>query len=166
MSHLEPARSALQRIAERLRARREKLAFAESCTGGMLAMLATELAGSSRWFERGVVTYSNVAKQDLLAVPEDLIRAQGAVCEDVVRAMAAGVLANCPVQWAVAVTGIAGPDGGSADKPVGTVWVAWGRRDQAIDTHCFRFDGDRRAVREQTASLALAGLAQRIEAAG
>ncbi|MEY4140223.1 MAG: hypothetical protein RLZZ371_2405, partial [Pseudomonadota bacterium] len=101
------------------------MATAESCTGGLIAANCTDLAGSSNWFERGFVTYSNAAKNELLGVDPALIKSHGAVSEPVVRAMASGALAHSQAQVAIAVTGVAGPGGGSAEKPVGTVWLAW-----------------------------------------
>ncbi len=120
----EPAVLAL---ADALRARGWRIAAAESCTGGLIAAACTSVAGSSDWFERGFVTYSNEAKTELLGVPTALLAAHGAVSEPVARAMAEGALARAPVQLAVAVTGIAGPGGAVPGKPVGTVWLAWGR---------------------------------------
>ena len=145
-------------LADALTARGWLIATAESCTGGLIAAACTARAGSSLWFERGVVTYSNAAKTALLGVEPALIAAEGAVSEAVARAMAAGALARSPVHLAAAVTGIAGPDGGSVDKPVGTVWLAlaltapdgvrlWSER--------LQLDGDRAAVRAQTVALAL-----------
>lgn len=157
---------ALRRIATTLLARGEQLAFAESCTGGLLAKLATDLAGSSAWFERGLVTYSNQAKQELLGVTERVLAEHGAVSEACALAMAEGLLAHAPVDWCVAVTGIAGPGGGSADKPVGTVWIAWARRGAPAQARLQAFDGDREAIRLQTADVALGGLLQRIADAG
>lgn len=149
-------------IAGLLAARGERLALAESCTGGLIAKRCTDLAGSSAWFERGLVTYSNQAKQELLGVPEAVIHAHGAVSQACVQAMAEGVLRHSPADWAVAVTGIAGPGGGSRDKPVGTVWIGWARRGTPAQTrHCV-FEGDRDAVRQQTADTALAGLLDRL----
>ena len=148
----------LAHIAKQLRARGWMLATAESCTGGMVAAACTDLAGSSHWFERGFVSYSNAAKTDLLGVPADLIAAHGAVSEAVVRAMAAGALVHSPAQASVAVTGVAGPTGGSADKPVGTVWFGWcvaGRTHSEVR----HFAGDRAAVRQATLCHALARLA-------
>lgn len=139
----------LIQISATLLARNWMLATAESCTGGMIASACTDLAGSSQWFERGFVTYSNEAKTDLLGVPAALIAAHGAVSEPVARAMAAGAVAHSRAQVAVAVTGIAGPTGGSADKPVGTVWFGWAVNGH-IATATRRFDGDRAAVRQQT----------------
>ena len=149
------------RIAAALLARREWLAVAESCTGGLIAAACTDLAGSSGWFERGVVSYSNRAKQDLLGVPTSVLEAHGAVSEACVRAMAEGLLARAPVQHAVAISGIAGPGGGSADKPVGTVWIAWaGPAGVRAALHVFA--GDRQSVRQQACEMALAGLAEQL----
>jgi nicotinamide-nucleotide amidase len=155
-------------LAGALRARGWKLASAESCTGGMIAAACTDLAGSSDWFERGIVSYSNEAKMALLDVPHELLDAHGAVSEPVARAMAEGVLRSSGVDIAVAVTGIAGPAGGSAAKPVGTVWFGFARRrdDGGVDLdseHC-RFDGDRAQVRSATVDHALQGLLDRTRA--
>ncbi|MFA5939354.1 MAG: CinA family protein [Sinimarinibacterium sp.] len=152
-------------IAERLQARGEWLAVAESCTGGLIAKSLTDLAGSSAWFERGVVSYSNRAKQELLGVAPAVLEHHGAVSEATVLAMAGGVLAHAPVQWSVAVTGIAGPGGGNADKPVGTVWIAAAQRDGTATAHGFRFDGDRESVRAQAARMALDILLDRLRRA-
>ena len=142
-------------IGQTLLQRREWLAVAESCTGGLIAKQVTDIAGSSGWFERGLVTYSNRAKQDLLRVPDALLAEHGAVSEACARAMVKGLLHNSPADWGIAVTGIAGPGGGSADKPVGTVWVALLRRGGIAEVQRHRFEGDREAVREQTARVAL-----------
>ena len=144
-------------LADQLRARRMMLATAESCTGGMIAAACTDLAGSSDWFERGFVTYSNAAKTELLGVPAELIAQHGAVSEPVAAAMAEGALRQSHAQLSVAVTGVAGPGGGSADKPVGTVWFAWSAGGPT-QTQCVRWDGDRAAVRAQTVQHALQGL--------
>jgi nicotinamide-nucleotide amidase len=150
------------RLADALRARGQMIATAESCTGGLIAGACTDLAGSSDWFERGVVSYSNAAKTELLGVPAALIDAHGAVSEPVARAMAAGVLQRSHAQRAVAVTGVAGPGGGTAAKPVGLVWLAWALRDAdgAITTRAVaqHFPGDRAAVRRATIACALQGL--------
>jgi len=151
----------VERLAQALTARGWMMATAESCTGGRIAGACTDRAGSSDWFERGFVTYSNAAKTELLGVPADLIAAHGAVSEPVARAMAAGARAHAPVQVSVAVTGVAGPGGGSAAKPVGTVWFGWATP-QGVETECVRFDGDRAAVRQATVAHALAGLLQRL----
>ncbi|GKS76979.1 CinA family protein [Acidovorax sp. SUPP950] len=145
-------------IAGALVARGAMLATAESCTGGLIAGACTDLAGSSRWFERGFVTYSNAAKTDLLGVPTALIAAHGAVSEPVARAMAEGAVARSRAQVSVAVTGVAGPGGGSADKPVGTVWFGWSVAGQT-HSEMVRFAGDRAAVRAATVGHALARLA-------
>lgn len=140
------------------------LATAESCTGGMIAARCTDLAGSSQWFERGFVTYSNAAKTELLGVDAALIDQHGAVSEPVARAMAEGALRHAKAQVAVAVTGIAGPTGGSADKPVGTVWFGWATpQGVACERQCFA--GDRAAVRSATVEHALRGLVQRLQQA-
>jgi nicotinamide-nucleotide amidase len=153
-------------LADGLRERSAMVATAESCTGGLIAAACTELAGSSDWFERGIVSYSNAAKTELLDVPAALIDLYGAVSEPVARAMAAGVLARPHAQLSVAVTGVAGPGGGSAAKPVGTVWLAWSWRDAAgsvaSDARLQRFDGDRAAVRQATVVSALQGLIDRL----
>ncbi len=130
------------------------LATAESCTGGMIAAACTDLAGSSLWFERGFVTYSNDAKTDLLGVAAELIARDGAVSETVARAMVRGALAQSRAQVAVGVTGVAGPGGGSAAKPVGTVWFAWATP-AGVTSEMRRFDGDRAAVRQATVLHAL-----------
>lgn len=144
-------------LAAALLARGWMMATAESCTGGLIAGACTDLSGSSAWFERGFVTYSNQAKNELLGVDAALIARDGAVSESVVRAMVVGALRHAPVQAAVAVTGVAGPTGGSPDKPVGTVWFGWNVAGQ-VHTEVRCFPGDRAAVRSATVSLALAGL--------
>lgn len=151
----------VEQLATALKARGLMMATAESCTGGLIAGACTELSGSSDWFERGFVTYSNAAKHGLLGVPALLIEQHGAVSEPVARAMASGALAHSPAQLAVAVTGVAGPTGGSADKPVGTVWFGWATPEGVFTEHQ-RFDGDRAAVRQATVRHALAGLLQRL----
>jgi len=135
--------------------RRWKVCTAESCTGGLIAKTCTDLAGSSDWFERGFVTYSNEAKSEMLAVPASIIADYGAVSEPVAVAMASGALRHSRAGLAIAVTGIAGPAGGSDEKPVGTVWIAVASAEQQRAA-CYRFDGDRAAVREATLYRALA----------
>jgi nicotinamide-nucleotide amidase len=130
------------------------MATAESCTGGLIAATCTDLAGSSVWFERGFVTYSNAAKTELLGVDEALIAQHGAVSETVARAMAQGAVARSRAQVALAVTGVAGPSGGSVEKPVGTVWFGWATPSGVV-TQMQRFDGDRAAVRQATVRHAL-----------
>ena len=159
----------LAEIAHILLKNQWHLATAESCTGGLIAAACTDLAGSSQWFERGFVTYSNAAKTELLGVPTALIAQHGAVSEPVARAMALGALAHSAAQVALSVTGVAGPSGGSAAKPVGTVWFgfAWpgpaGPAKPASHTETLRFDGDRAAVRAATRDHALARLLQLLQ---
>lgn len=148
-----------------LLARNESLTLAESCTGGGLACAVTEIAGSSAWFERGFVTYSNAAKSELLGVPEITIERHGAVSEATARAMAEGALAHSLAHWAVAITGIAGPAGGSADKPVGTVCFAWAGRDLGCQAQTRCFSGERSAVRAQSVAYALRGLIHLLQGA-
>lgn len=142
-------------LADALRARGWKLAAAESCTGGLIAAACTAVSGSSDWFERGFVTYSNEAKTELLGVPAATISAHGAVSREVVLAMAEGALARSHADLAVAVTGIAGPTGGSPDKPVGTVWLAVTTKGQPTEARRLQLHGDRAAVRRQTVEQAL-----------
>ncbi len=144
-------------LAQRLLEKKLALVSAESCTGGLIAAACTDLAGSSAWFERGFVTYSNEAKIELLGVEERLLRRAGAVCEGVARAMVTGALAHSRAQVAVAVTGVAGPTGGSPSKPVGTVWFGFAVPGQVI-TEKRHFDGNRAAVREATVQHALTRL--------
>lgn len=127
-----------------------KIATAESCTGGGLAYYLTCIPGSSEWFERGFVTYSNQAKMDMLGVSANTLEQFGAVSEEVAREMAEGALKNSGADVSMATTGIAGPDGGSKDKPVGTVWIAWARNGCETKTAIFHYKGDRQQVREQT----------------
>ena len=145
---------AVLQLADALRARGWRMATAESCTGGLIAAACTAVAGSSDWFERGFVTYSNEAKQALLGVPEALLAGHGAVSREVALAMALGALQHAPVQLAVAVTGIAGPGGAVPGKPVGTVWLAWAT---AAGAHAelLQLAGDRSAVRAATVQAAL-----------
>jgi nicotinamide-nucleotide amidase len=146
-------------VADLLNKKKLQLATAESCTGGLIAAACTDLAGSSVWFERGFVSYSNAAKTELLGVPADLIESHGAVSEPVARAMVEGALRHSRAQVAVAVTGVAGPGGGSPDKPVGTVWFGWATPDGVVtDKRCF--DGNRQQVREATVQHALLRLKQ------
>lgn len=146
-------------LAQALQARGWMLATAESCTGGMIAAACTDLSGSSNWFERGFVTYSNAAKSELLGVDPQLIATHGAVSEVVARAMAFGAVRHSQAQVGVAVTGIAGPTGGSRDKPVGTVWFGF-HVDGLLSSETRRFDGDRAAVREATVRHALRRLSE------
>jgi len=141
-----------------LQRRSARLVTAESCTGGWMAKVVTDVAGSSAWFDRGFVTYSNEAKQVMLGVRAATLERVGAVSEAVVREMATGALAHSRAQWGVAVSGVAGPEGGSADKPVGTVWIAWASSEGGGWARRFRFAGDREAVRRCSVLAALAGL--------
>jgi nicotinamide-nucleotide amidase len=165
-----PDQSTLEALAARvgaaLLASRQTLATAESCTVGWASQCLTAVAGSSAWFERGFVTYSNAAKQEMLAVPEATLAAHGAVSQPVAVAMAEGALARSRADWATAITGIAGPDGGSAEKPVGTVCFAWAGRGQGTSTETRHFAGDRQAVRAQAVARALAGLLERLSPPG
>ncbi|HET6907601.1 MAG TPA: CinA family protein [Rhodanobacteraceae bacterium] len=145
-------------LAEALTQRREMLACAESCTGGWIAKVLTDLPGSSAWFECGVVAYSYEAKEALLGVNPHTLEQHGAVSEETAIEMVSGALARFGATIAVAVTGIAGPSGGTPDKPVGTVWIAWKRRGGYANAQAFRFDGDREAVRRQTVARALEGI--------
>ncbi|MCW8164680.1 CinA family protein [Verminephrobacter aporrectodeae] len=144
----------LVQISRRLLQRGHMLASAESCTGGMIAAACTDLAGSSQWFERGFVTYSNVAKTEMLGVPAGLIGEHGAVSEAVARAMAEGALAHSRAQLSLAVTGVAGPTGGSDAKPVGSVWFGW-CVDGVTHSEMQHFSGDRASVRAATVRHAL-----------
>jgi nicotinamide-nucleotide amidase len=138
------------------------LATAESCTGGLIAAACTDLAGSSQWFDRGFITYSNAAKMDMLGVDAALIAQFGAVSDQVAAAMAQGAVRHSAAQVSVAVTGIAGPTGGSVEKPVGTVWIGWCVNGQTTTELC-HFDGDRATVRALTVQRALQGLIERLQ---
>lgn len=144
----------IEKLASQLQAQGRKVCAAESCTGGLIAKSMTDLAGSSDWFDRAFVSYSNQAKSDMLSVPAALIDEYGAVSEAVATAMASGALRHSEADYAVAVTGVAGPGGGSPDKPVGTVWIAVAGPEQMRATR-FQFDGDRQAVRTATLVSAL-----------
>lgn len=145
-------------LGERLLARHMRMATVESCTGGWIAKCMTDVPGSSAWFERGFVTYSNEAKQDLVGVKAETLAGHGAVSAAVVREMAAGGLARSNADHCVAVSGVAGPGGGTTEKPVGLVWLAWARKDGEITVSREQFSGDREAVRRQTVVKALQGL--------
>ena len=149
-------------LADALGRRGWSMATAESCTGGWIAKCCTDKAGSSNWFERGFVTYSNRAKHELLDVEEAALENDGAVSRAVALQMAAGARRRAGVQAALAVTGIAGPDGGSAEKPVGTVWFAWAIDGKPAEAERVVFSGDREAVRRQTVAHALQGLINRL----
>jgi nicotinamide-nucleotide amidase len=148
-------------LAKALLARGWSLSTAESCTGGLVSAACTELSGSSAWFERGFVTYSNAAKTELLGVPAELIAAHGAVSEPVARAMAQGALCHSAAQIAVAITGVAGPTGGSVDKPVGTVCFAWAWPG-GVFSERVQFSGDRAGIRQAAVWHSLTGVRQRV----
>ena len=150
----------LARIVAALQAKHWMLTTAESCTGGAIAKACTDLAGSSVWFERGFVTYSNESKQEMLGVPAATLAEHGAVSEAVTAAMATGALLHSRAQVAVSVSGIAGPGGGTSTKPVGMVCFGWAARDGKVRTATQYFDGDREAVRYQAVQYALHGVLQ------
>lgn len=152
-----------RQLAERMLAGSWHLATAESCTGGWIAKAVTDLAGSSGWFEAGLVTYSNQAKIRLLGVSPATLERHGAVSEATVREMVAGALAATEAEMAVAVTGIAGPGGATPGKPVGSVWIGWQRRGAEAVARLYRFEGDREAVRRLTVQMALQGLLASID---
>lgn len=155
MTHFLPL---IKNLAQRLQEKHWHLVTAESCTGGLVASQLTELAGSSNWFERGFVTYSNVSKQELLGVPEQLLQQCGAVSLEVAAAMATGALQHSSGNIALSVTGIAGPGGGTAEKPVGTVCFAWANHQGQVLTLKEQFSGDRHTVRQAACQTALEGL--------
>ena len=142
-------------LATLLTEQEQKLALAESCTGGMLAQFCTNLSGSSNWFERGFVTYSNLAKQQMLGVNPELIQTYGAVSIEVVQAMALGAINNSIADFAVAISGVAGPTGGSADKPVGTVYFGLAQRNTRIEYRHQLFNGSRYEIRKLSCEFAL-----------
>ena len=149
------------RLANLMNRRGDRIAVAESCTGGGLAQACTDQAGSSTWFDRGFVTYSNEAKQDMLGVRVETLADHGAVSEAVVREMAQGAIRHSRANVSVAISGIAGPGGGTQEKPVGTVWLAWAGP-HGIDAVCEHFAGDRLAVRAASVDRAVAGLLERV----
>lgn len=152
-------------LGQHLRDRRWRLALAESCTGGGIAQAVTDVPGSSAWFDRGFVTYSNVAKVEMLGVKQTTLDSVGAVSEEAALEMAAAALARSQADLAMAVTGIAGPDGGSEGKPVGTVFIAWQRRGQVAVCVRRRFLGDRLAVRQQVIEFCLRTAIEEVEGA-
>ncbi len=157
-----PSDAGLQVLAEslgtQLRESRDHLVTAESCTGGWIAKTVTDIAGSSDWFECGLAAYSYEAKQALLGVRPETLEHHGAVSRETVLEMVSGALVHSGATIAAAVTGIAGPGGGTDDKPVGTVWIAWKKRGGYAAAEVFRFDGNREAVRRQSVAAALRGL--------
>jgi nicotinamide-nucleotide amidase len=152
-----------RRLGEACTGAKVKVATAESCTGGGVGEAITRTAGSSGWYDRGFVTYSNEAKVDLLGVKQETIGSHGAVSEAVAREMAQGALHQSDADFAVAVTGIAGPAGGTATKPVGLVWIAWASLDGEVRTKFEVFGGDRTAIRTQAVAEAMRGLAAMVE---
>ena len=154
----EELRAAATAVGDRLRDARLTLVTAESCTGGWIAKVVTDIPGSSDWFDCGMATYSYEAKQALLGVRPETLTQYGAVSRETVLEMVSGALITSGATLAVAVTGIAGPTGGTADKPVGTVWVAWKRRGRYPTAEVCHFEGDREAIRRQTVARALHGL--------
>lgn len=147
-----------QKVGIALQARKWVLATAESCTGGWVAQAITEIAGGSQWFDRGFVTYSNQAKQEMLGVTAAVLDKCGAVSEEIAREMAEGAIKNSQADISVAITGIAGPSGGSAEKPVGTVWLAWAGKDFTTITEVHYYSGDRYNIRLQATQQALEGI--------
>lgn len=147
-----------RRLGDACRRRGVRVATAESCTGGGVAEAITRISGSSEWFERGFVTYTNIAKEEMLGVARATLQAHGAVSEEVASEMAAGALAHSGAEASVAITGIAGPTGGTPTKPVGLVWFAWTHRGGPVQCRRFVFRGDRDAVRRQSVALALRGI--------
>ena len=163
LSNLEQIKQSLCRlVADLLLKEQLLLATAESCTGGLIAGACTDLAGSSQWFDRGFVTYSNAAKTDMLGVDAALIAQFGAVSEQVAASMAQGAVKHSAAQVSVAVTGVAGPSGGSVEKPVGTVWIGWCVSSETTTELC-HFEGDRAMVRALTVQRALQGLIERLQ---
>ena len=152
-----------EQLAEALVRRGLMLTTAESCTGGWVAQELTAIPGSSAWFERGFVTYSNEAKQEMLAVSADTLAQFGAVSEAVVREMALGALQHSRAQLSVAISGVAGPGGGSADKPVGTVCFGWAREGGEVLSRSLHFGGDRESVRRQAVAVAIDGLRELVD---
>ncbi|EPC02827.1 hypothetical protein L861_23745 [Litchfieldella anticariensis FP35 = DSM 16096] len=162
LSHLDLITLA-ERLGELCRTKGVRVTAAESCTGGGVASAITAVAGSSDYFETGYVTYSNAAKTRLLGVPQSLLEAHGAVSREVVEAMVAGACRDSGAELGVAISGVAGPGGGSDAKPVGTVWLAWGDERHREAEHRL-FPGDRQAIREQAVREALIGLIVRLDA--
>ncbi len=162
MTQEDEIHSLAAELGEELHKRRWHATAAESCTGGGIAAAITSVPGASNWFEGSLVSYANRIKRDMLAVDGEDLETFGAVSEQVARQMASGALAVMDANVAVAVSGIAGPDGGTAEKPVGTVWIAWahseGQEPVTIDAKCFHFNGDRAAIQRQTVAEALKGM--------
>ncbi len=164
MNESETLDALAERLGAVLVARGWSVATAESCTGGGIAEVITRVAGSSAWFEQGFVTYSNAAKQTQLGVTAETLEIWGAVSSATVEAMVTGALTHGTADAAVAVSGVAGPGGGSPSRPVGTVWLAWARRGYPPEARCIHFPGDRAAVREGSVRAAIEGLIAEAEA--
>ncbi len=160
------AQTVAERLGARLLERGLRVTCAESCTGGGVAEAITSVPGSSQWFDMGFVTYADRAKQQLLGVAGETLKQYGAVSEMVAQEMASGALQAAQADLSVAITGIAGPDGGTADKPVGLVWFAWALREGEVHSLCQYFDGGRAKVRQQAVFRALLGLEQLLSEAG
>lgn len=160
-------KSSLELLAEYLAQKMTEsgisLVVAESCTGGWVAKLMTDIAGSSLFFDRGFVTYSNEAKHEMLGVKRKTLETHGAVSEQTVSEMVTGALAKSHADVALAISGIAGPGGGTPDKPIGTVWFAWEKRDQAVKTRIMHLEGDRDLIRRQAVEQALNGVLELLE---
>ncbi len=150
----------LDQVITSLKQQALTIAVAESCTGGLLSAVMTEYPGSSLWFDRGFITYSNAAKQSMLGVAQGILIKDGAVSEAVVLAMAKGALLHSDADISIAISGIAGPDGGTPQKPVGTVWIAWAKKGGDCSARCYGFSGNRTAVRQQAVNAALEELLQ------
>jgi nicotinamide-nucleotide amidase len=151
------------RVGNHLKERRLLLATAESCTGGWVAQVVTAIPGSSAWFERGFVTYSDASKEEMLGVRGDTLALHGAVSEEVVREMAEGALRHSHAKVSVAITGVAGPDGGSPRKPVGTVWLAWAVAGRETRCRAAHYAGDREMIRQQAVMAALQGIIDAVD---
>jgi nicotinamide-nucleotide amidase len=147
-----------QQLGLLLKSKEKKIATAESCTGGWIAQVITEVPGSSAWFDRGFVTYSNAAKMQMLGVKPETLEKYGAVSAQTATEMVIGVLTYSDADCAIAVTGIAGPDGGTAEKPVGTVFIAWAYKNQDVKVVQKKLTGDRHQIRKQTVQIALGGV--------
>jgi len=144
-------------LVNQLSKRRLTVCTAESCTGGLIAKQLTDIAGSSSWFECAFITYSNDAKHSMLSIDENLIESSGAVSQPVVNAMAEGALSKSTAKIAISTSGIAGPDGGTSEKPVGMVWIAWAATNYETESQCFYFKGNRESIRNQAAEAAITG---------
>jgi nicotinamide-nucleotide amidase len=151
-------------LAECLTEAQVMVATAESCTGGMVAQYLTQCPGSSRWFERAFVSYSYDAKYEMLGVKPTTVMSHGAVSQECVEEMALGCLQQSHAQLVVAITGVAGPDGGSQDKPIGSVCIAWAGHHLSLDSQVYHFEGDRQSIREQATLVAIEGMLERVKA--